>query len=102
MGQGAGRENTTQFIPYNSVVSIGNMGISGKDFESRNNSIDSANFSSIDWDPWSLSGLRFPSIKVRNWGMDWELGISRSKLVYIGWINNQVLCGARGTTFNIL
>lgn len=51
MGQGAGRENTTQFIPYNSVVSIGNMGISGKDFESRNNSIDSANFSSIDWDP---------------------------------------------------
>ena len=24
-------------------------------------------------------------------GMDWEFGISRSKLLYIGWINNKVL-----------
>ena len=24
-------------------------------------------------------------------GMDWESGISRCKLVYIGWINNEVL-----------
>ena len=24
-------------------------------------------------------------------GMDWEFGISRCKLLYIGWINNQVL-----------
>ena len=24
-------------------------------------------------------------------GMDWELGISRCKLLYIGWINNKVL-----------
>ena len=25
------------------------------------------------------------------WGMDWEFGISRYKLFYIGWINNKVL-----------
>ena len=24
-------------------------------------------------------------------GMDWEFGVSRCKLVYIGWINNKVL-----------
>ena len=24
-------------------------------------------------------------------GMDWEFGISRGKLLYIGWINNKVL-----------
>ena len=24
-------------------------------------------------------------------GKDWELGVSRCKLVYIGWINNKVL-----------
>ena len=24
-------------------------------------------------------------------GMDWELGISRCKLVYIEWINNEIL-----------
>lgn len=101
-GKGTGRENTIQFIPYNSVVSTGNMGIPDKAFESRNNSNDSTNFSSIHWYPWSLSGLRFPSVKVRNWGVDWELGISRFKLVYVGWINNKVLCTAQGTTFNIL
>ena len=29
-------------------------------------------------------------------GMDWEFGISRCKLVYIGWINNQVLLYSTG------
>ena len=38
-------------------------------------------------------------------GLDWEFGISRCKLVYIGWINNKVLlysAGTQGTRFNIL
>ena len=29
-------------------------------------------------------------------GMDWEFGISRCKLVYIGWINNRVLLYSTG------
>ena len=29
-------------------------------------------------------------------GMDWEFGISRCKLVYIGWINNKVLLYSTG------
>ena len=29
-------------------------------------------------------------------GEDWELGISRCKLVYIGWINNKVLLYSTG------
>ena len=29
-------------------------------------------------------------------GMDWELGISRCKLLYIGWINNKVLLYSTG------
>ena len=34
---------------------------------------------------------------------DWEFGISRYKLVHIGWINNQVhYYIAQGTIFNIL
>ena len=28
--------------------------------------------------------------------MDWEVGISRCKLVYIGWINNKVLLSGAG------
>ena len=32
-------------------------------------------------------------------GVDWELGISKCKLLYIRWINNKVL---QGTKFNIL
>ena len=27
---------------------------------------------------------------------EWEVGISRYKLLYIGWINNQVLLGSTG------
>ena len=34
--------------------------------------------------------------------MEWEFGISRGKLLYIGWINNKVLLSSIGTTFNIL
>ena len=34
--------------------------------------------------------------------MEWEFGISRGKLLYIGWINNKVLLYSVGTTFNIL
>ena len=29
-------------------------------------------------------------------GMEWECGISRCKLVYIGWINNKVLLYSTG------
>ena len=29
-------------------------------------------------------------------GKDWEFGISRHKLLYIGWINNKVLLYSRG------
>ena len=29
-------------------------------------------------------------------GMDWEFGISRCKLVYLGWINNKVLLYSTG------
>ena len=29
-------------------------------------------------------------------GKDWEFGISRGKLVYIGWINNKVLLYSTG------
>ena len=35
----------------------------------------------------------------RGWGgggMEWELGISRCKLLYIGWINNKVLLCSTG------
>lgn len=35
-------------------------------------------------------------------GMDWEFGIIRCKLLYLGWINNNVLLyGTQGTIFNI-
>jgi len=30
-------------------------------------------------------------------GMDWELGMSRYKLLYEGWINNMVLLCSRGS-----
>ena len=29
-------------------------------------------------------------------GMDWEFGISRGKLLYIGWINNKLLLWSTG------
>ena len=29
-------------------------------------------------------------------GMNWEFGVSRCKLVYIGWINNKVLLYSTG------
>ena len=29
-------------------------------------------------------------------GMDWEFGINRCKLLYIGWINNRVLLYSTG------
>ena len=37
-------------------------------------------------------------------GMEWEFGVSRCKLVYIEWINNnkRSYCVAQGTIFNIL
>ena len=30
-------------------------------------------------------------------GKDWDIGISRCKLLFVGWINNKVLCVAQGT-----
>ena len=35
-------------------------------------------------------------------GIGWEFGISRYKLLYIGWINNKVLCIAQGIVCNIV
>ena len=35
-------------------------------------------------------------------GKDWEFGISRGKLLYIGRINSKVLTYSTGTVFNIL
>ena len=36
-------------------------------------------------------------------GKDWEFGISRCKLLYIGWVNNKVLLYiAQGTILSIL
>ena len=32
----------------------------------------------------------------RGGGMEWEFGISRCKLLYIGWINNKVLLYSTG------
>ena len=32
-------------------------------------------------------------------GIDWEFGISRCKLLYIGWINNKVLLYSTGNYF---
>ena len=33
---------------------------------------------------------------------DWEFGISKYKLLYIGWISNKVLYTAQGTMFSLL
>ena len=35
-------------------------------------------------------------------GKDWEFGISRCKLVHIGWINKAILPYSKGTVFSIL
>ena len=35
-------------------------------------------------------------------GMEWEVGVSRCKLLYIEWINNRSYCIAQGTIFSIL
>ena len=34
--------------------------------------------------------------------LEWEFGISRCKLAYIGWINNKVLLSSMETIFSIL
>ena len=39
---------------------------------------------------------------VGGWrGMDWEFGLRRCKLVYIGWMIKKILLSAQGTLFNI-
>ena len=35
-------------------------------------------------------------------GMDWEFGVSRCKLLCLGWINNKSYCIAQGTIANLL
>ena len=40
-------------------------------------------------------------VKEGGGGEDWEFGICRCKLGYIGWIKNKVLA-AHGTLFNIM
>ena len=34
--------------------------------------------------------------------MEWEVGVSRCKLLYMEWINNKVLPYGQGTIFSIL
>lgn len=81
MGQGTGRENTIQFIPYNSVVSIGNMRISGN-FESEETTpMTRQTLAPFHLDPWSLSGLR-SSIKSKELESGLGLGLAGFKLVY--------------------
>ena len=43
--------------------------------------------------------LWLPTGRVGGRGRDWELGISRCKLLYIGWINNKVLLYSTGNYF---
>ena len=40
--------------------------------------------------------------RVGRGGKEWEFGISRGKVLYVGWINNRSCCIAQGTIFNIL
>jgi len=35
-------------------------------------------------------------------GVDWEFGISRCKLLHVGWITKRFYCRAQGNIFNIL
>ena len=35
-------------------------------------------------------------------GMEWEVGVSRCKLLYIGWINNRVLLYSTGNYIQYL
>ena len=35
--------------------------------------------------------LWLPRVRQSGGGKDWEFGISRCKLLYIGWINNKIL-----------
>ena len=34
-------------------------------------------------------------------GMEWQFGISRIKLLYIGWINNKILLYSTGNLYTI-
>ena len=40
--------------------------------------------------------LWLPRRRGTRGGMDWEFGVSRCKLVYIGWVNNKVLLYSTG------
>ena len=42
-----------------------------------------------------------PTGRGRGRGKEWELGISRCKLVYMTWINNQVLMYSTGNLYSI-
>ena len=59
------------------------------------------------WHNWTYPWNRNRTRDIENWlvvakgvgggrGLDWEFGISRCKLVYIGWINNKVLLNSTG------
>ena len=43
-----------------------------------------------------MTDLWLPRGRGGGGGMDWEFGVSRCKLVYIGWINNKVLLYSTG------
>ena len=48
-------------------------------------------------DSWTQrTDLWLPRGRGCGGGMEWEFGISRCKLVYIGWINNKVLLYSTG------
>ena len=55
------------------------------------------NFQETETDSQALeTDLWFPEGRWSRREMDWELGSSRFKLLYIGWINNKVLLDRTG------
>ena len=46
-------------------------------------------------DLWEVEGLQ-------DRGVDWKFGISKCKLLYVGWISNRSYHMAQGTVFKIL
>ena len=55
------------------------------------------NISTKQKDPWTeRTDLWLPRVKDCGGGVDWEFGVSRCKLLYIEWINNNVLLYSTG------
>ena len=66
-------------------------------------SVKLGNFSHLNWKLCDTeNGLVVAEGESGGGRLDWEFGISRYKLLYIGWINSNVLLYTQGTIFNIL